>query len=85
MNKLSIIRIRILLALYERKKLTQTDIAQRFRTATSEDKQKALGELEKDNLITKELCPKPHAKKIPIYYFITASGTDWVKSYLKKL
>lgn len=76
--------IRILLALYK-KQMTKTAFSQRFRALPLNKRYSLLEELITLGLVSSEERPTPGAKHIPVFYFLTTNGQQWVENYLEML
>lgn len=83
-TKYSTHQIRILLAL-NKGQMTKTAFSQRFRTLSLNERYVLLEKLIDDGLVGSEERPTPYAKQIPVFYFLTEQGKQWVANYLKKL
>lgn len=82
--KYSTQQIKMLLAL-QKKQLTKTAFSQRFRGLAIADRYALLAQLIDDGLVSSEERPTPNAKHVPVYYFLTPAGKQWVATYLKRL
>lgn len=79
--ELETLEILILLKCYK-KLSSRTYISRTLFKYPKVEREKALDNLIKNNLIIAKQMPKPGATVIPVFYQITDEGKAWVKDYL---
>jgi hypothetical protein len=77
---LSPFQIRILLKCVI-KPLSRDYISNSYRKYTAEERLAGLQSLIKQGMLTEQAMPKPGANRIPVFYFITDKGREWIEKY----
>jgi len=76
--------IKILLSC-NKKPLSKKDITQNFKRHSSQCRLESISELLHNELLQEREMPKPNARRVPTYYFITLKGNQWLENYLSDL
>jgi len=80
-TNLSVLEIKILLKCHK-KTLSRTYVTSFYFRYPPPEREKALNNLIKNNLIIAKHLPKSGAARVPVFYEITDKGRGWVKDYL---
>lgn len=76
----SLFQIRILLKCVENP-LSRYYISNSYRKYTATEREAWLQDLVKKGFLIEKALPKPNTNKIPVFYFITDKGRQWVEKY----